>query len=445
MNQMKLDGIQTPAQDPTVPSVEKYDGPVSYTKSWELQDIQIVVFHGDSARDEYMDYLAYRKMTDKWLYQKVNALCAVPITKSPLFRKDDAENASYVKNGISSKFWIPIDVTDPKVDQCINEGLFLLGLETERGIEAVPMRYTAVASVYQRAGVYCEGMLLVENKGKTHPVDIHKKADFFNSAKDVREKCAVVLIRDGKVGYAGSEVYQPLCPYQGARILEDAIKAEHPDMTFKGGMASHEYLVGEYMLNDEMMEASVLAMMGQAGAKVHDLRAGVRYSTSEVGTSCMTAKCFLEYQEKKDGHWTTLTLPGEVAVPHEGKGGGMTRWAQELQKLGAIFQEAEDRLESLGNTPISDICACVQAIRDVYTFLPGKETQSVIEDLRTEYPDGKGTAMDVFLALNDIASRFLKNAEVTPSRYVAVTEQVQRLIFLDYGKIDATGECPKKK
>lgn len=414
--------------------------------NWKLNDLQVVTFKGDKAGEEFHDYLLYRKETDQWLQMQINTLSAIPIAKEPLFRKDDAQKAVYYRHGINYPLNTAIDVDDPAVSETVDAGFFLVAIETDGKFEAKPVRYTAFSSLLERSGTNCEAMTLTENKEKKHPVDIHRKADWFNWAKDQRDKYTVMLFRDGKIGYAGSESYEPLCPYEGMKLLEAAIRADHPNFSFLSGMASHEYLFGEYLLNDVMMESSLQSMLSLHGFTYESVRAGVRYSTSEVGTNSMTAKCFFEVKGKEEKQYSRIELPGEVYVTHTGKAGdGLKRWEDELKKLGTIFKESEDRFEQLGNIEIQDVCVCLQAIRNTYTFLPMKETQDVVESLRTEHPDGKGTAMDVFIAINEIASKLYYAPDLTPSRYINMAEQVQKLIYLDYADIDRRGECLRKK
>ena len=443
MNQISLNQLDNAIPETNAPEVEVIKVPsAQHQKEWHLGDRQVKVFSKDEGAD-FEDYLLFRRNTDIWEHPEINQLAAIPISKAPLLRKKDAEEATFYRHGVSHKLWVPINTEDPKVVECVEEGMFLCAILLEDGIKVFPQRYTAFSSLLQRGGVECPAEYITEKKGKTSPVDIQKKATMFNWAKDVRNAETSVLIRDGKVSYAGSEQYQQLCPYEGLYILLESVREDHPDTGFHSAMVSHEYVFGEYLLNDEEMEESVRLMMEGAGLEIERLRAGIRYSTSEVGTSSMTCKFFIDYKAKKDEKtWTRIQLPKSVKVPHEGKG-GMARWKAETKKIGAIFKEAEEQLEALGNITINDVPRCVQAVRNAYPFLPAKETQTVIDSLRLENPAGTGTAMDVFIALNEIVSLALTAENITPTRYISYVEQVQKLITLDYAHIDATGECGK--
>ena len=101
-----------------------------------------------------------------------------------------------------------------------------------------------------------------------------------------------------------------------------------------------------------------------------------------------------------------------------------------------ILKESEERIEQLGNIDIKDVAGCVEKIREVYTFLPKTVAEKVEEDLRIQFPNG-GTAVDVYLALNDIVERHSKINVLSPTRYLNLCEQVAKLMKLPFAKIDA--------
>lgn len=423
---------------------------IIFRKIWNLGDNQVVTFNNDENNegfDEFLDYLAYRAATDQWYRVKISELYGIGIRKEPLFSKEDAKGVKYVRGSISHELKAPIDIDQRPFEECIRDGLLVIAMPTKNGFTAWPTRYTATHSLLKRAGVFCDAMLLSERRGKVGVVDIRKKADIFNMGRDVRDNDAVVLIRDGKIGYAGSSTYVRLCPMEGEAAFFEVLKKDHPEIKFDKGMASHEYVFGEYLLHDETMEESLRVMMDEAcsSTTIKHLRAGVRYATSEVGMSAMNAHCFVDIKTSDKEKWTRITLPNDVRVEHDGKA-SIEMWREELEKLGTIFKECEERLEALGNIPIECVWDVVKHIRETYTFLPVKSTETVITQLKTMLPDGKGTAMDCFMALNDIVQDALQTGGMaTPATYINITEQVARLMFLDYHKIDKTKECNKMK
>ena len=56
-------------------------------------------------------------------------------------------------------------------------------------------------------------------------------------------------------------------------------------------------------------------------------------------------------------------------------------------------------------------------------------------ELRIQYPGG-GTAIDVYLALNDIIQRYSEENKISPTRYLNLSEQVAKLMHLPFERID---------
>ena len=63
-------------------------------------------------------------------------------------------------------------------------------------------------------------------------------------------------------------------------------------------------------------------------------------------------------------------------------------------------------------------------------------------ELRIQYPGG-GTAIDVYLALNDIIQRYSEENKISPTRYLSLSEQVAKLMHLPFERIDQGEEWKK--
>ena len=79
---------------------------------------------------------------------------------------------------------------------------------------------------------------------------------------------------------------------------------------------------------------------------------------------------------------------------------------------------------------------CVSRICEAYagTF-PKAISEAVINELVASRAR-LGTAIDVYLALNDIIQRHAKMNNVSPTRYLNLCEQVSKMMNLPYDKID---------
>lgn len=239
---------------------------------------------------------------------------------------------------------------------------------------------------------------------------------------------AIIAIINGKVSAALSKEYAILPDDELIEHLEKQLMIDHPEYEFDKGMVSHEYLMVEYLLNDTLMEESVRLKLNDAGAHISSLKAGIRFSTSDVGLSKVYASIFYD----ADGIRTTLG--SGIEMEHKGDA-SPEKFEAKMEDLGLLFRECEERIEELGNIPIRNLAGCVREIREVFTFLPKATAEEVETELQLKYPNG-GTAIDVYLALNDIIQRHTKTTNASPTRYLNLSEQVAKLMNLPYGKIE---------
>lgn len=107
-----------------------------------------------------------------------------------------------------------------------------------------------------------------------------------------------------------------------------------------------------------------------------------------------------------------------------------------------VFKESEELIEKLGNMNISDVAGVVQEIRENYSIFPKGISEKVEAELRIQYPGG-GTAIDVYLALNDIIQRYSEENKISPTRYLNLSEQVAKLMHLPFERIDQGEEWKK--
>ena len=88
---------------------------------------------------------------------------------------------------------------------------------------------------------------------------------------------------------------------------------------------------------------------------------------------------------------------------------------------------------------IKDVRNTVSLVAEKYpAIFPVKATEEVLEDLSST-----GTGMDVFIALNDIVDRHIKQNNVSPTRYLQITEQVYSFVNTPFDKIES-GEATLK-
>lgn len=379
------------------------------------------------SREELWEYLKFRKENDEWLHIFINEMAAVGIRNEPLFIPQYCSNLKIRKNGYTMD--IPdIDCEKTENEECIKDtGLFLV-FPYKNKVIAYPTRRIAYSTICKRADDDCGTMFRFDAKPSKQVLPIDEKAERLTRDFLLYSDCCKILLRDGKVSAVLSKEYAILPDDELIEHLENQLLIDHPEYEFDKGMVSHEYLVVEYLLNDTLMEESVRLKLNDAGAHISSLKAGIRFSTSDVGLSKVYASIFY------DADGVRTTLGSGIEMEHKGDA-TPEKFENKMENLGLLFKECEERIEELGNIPIRNLAGCVREIREVFTFLPKASAEEVEEELQLKYPNG-GTAIDVYLALNDIIQRHTRTTNASPTRYLNLSEQVAKLMDLPYEKIE---------
>lgn len=395
------------------------------TKKFLANDDSVVYLEN---REDLKKYLDFRKKNDEWLNVYINEMAAVGIKNEPLFFPEYCHNIKVRKNGYT--IHIPdIDYDNEENHECIEDtGLFLI-FPYKNHIIPYPTRRIAFASICKRADDDCGTMYRFDVKPNKGVLPIDEKAQRLTRDYLMYSDNCKILLRDGKVSAALSKEYAILPADELILSLEAQLTEDHPDFQFDKGSVSHEFLMAEYLLNDRSMEETFRLKLNDAGADIANLKAGIRFSTSDVGASRVYASIFY------DADGVRTTLGGGIAIEHKGEA-SPEKFGEAMKNLGMVLKECEEQIEQLGNIDISDVAGCVDQIREVYTFFPRQIAEAVEEDCRKRFPKG-GTAIDVYLALNDIIQRHSVQNDLTPTRYLNLCEQVAKLMKLPFDKIDA--------
>lgn len=378
-------------------------------------------------KEALWEYLNFRKEHDEWLNVYINEMGAIGVKNEPLFIPQYCTKLKVKKNGYTID--VPdIDYQTTENEECIQDtGLFLV-LPYKNRISCFPTRRIAYPTICKRADDDCGTMYRFDPRPSKQVLPIDEKAERLSRDYLLYSDNCKILYRDGKISAALSKEYAILPADELVGALEAQLKTDHPEYKFDRGSVDHEYLVAEYLLNDQEMEETFRLTLNDAGADFSELRAGVRFSTSDVGLSKVYATLFY------DADGVRTTLGSGVELEHKGEN-SVEMFAVQCEKLGMLFKESEERIEQLGNMEIQNVSGTVHKIREMYPFFPKTISEEVEEELRIRYPNG-GTGIDVYLALNDIVQRHAKQMNLSPTRYLNLSESVAKLMGLPFDHID---------
>lgn len=376
--------------------------------------------------DELKKYLLFRKNNDEWIQDvSIDSLAAIGIPNLPIcFPELCSGNKVNIKG--YSMYVDDIRYEEMSEAECINDtGLFLV-VPYNNKFTVFPTRGTAYTSILRRAEDDCGTMYRQVSRSNKKVLPINEKAERLTRDFSLYSDPCKILYRDGKISAVLSKDYRILPADELIALLESRLSAEHPEYAYSWGMVSHEYLLAEFLLNDEIREDSFMLKLNEMGFDIHVLKAGVAFSTSDIGLSQVKATVFYI----ADGQKFYLN---SISMEHKGKA-TVEMFEDKLQGLAASFKDAEDRVEELGNMEIEDVSGCVRKVCNENSFMPKKEAEEVINELVALFPKG-GTGMDVYLALNRIIQQHAKKNNLSPLRYVTLTDQVAGLMNLPFDKL----------
>ena len=385
-------------------------------------DTSVFEIKNDADKQKVLDFISQ----DEWSTPYIEECFIKDIPDTPLFF--DMYKSDFEVEFSGNRFNVPaLDNTTDELSETAQNIGFLLGYPKDGSLVVKPTRYPAFNTICARAGISGSTITNSEDKPLLSVLPLAEKAVWLSRGFSLHHAPCKVLYRDGKVSSMLSSEYEILPANLIVPAFEERIRMDHPDMTFSSGAFSHEYLYLDYTLNNTVMEESFLAMLDEYGVHADSVKAGVRFSTSDIGNSCVTAAPFY----KMDGK--TIRLGKPIVLSHENKH-TIDQFILLLDGLAMSFKESEDRIEELGNTEIKHPGGCFMHIIDKNrTIKAGSE--HIADDLDAEFPAGC-TAIDVFLALNRIIDERNSKKPLSPTQLINLSEQIAKLLLIDFKEYD---------
>lgn len=394
-------------------------------------------------------YLEFRKNNDQWSFPFIFECAVVGIDNAPLFFPDfkknvgvfypdadgvneNAATGTLFRDGIAGKMLnVPAGVscTDEDLTECAEDtGLFLC-LPVDGEMQIFPTRYTAFSSICDRAGI--SGQTICNNKPKAHTkmLPVTEKAAWLTRGFSLRDANAKALIRDGKISCMMSSEYEILPADELIMSLEAYLAKEYPSYRYVMGRVSHEFLVCEYYLGDSDIENEVKQVFRKFGYTVDNVKAYIRFSTSDIGLSKVYVKPFFEIDDFK------CELGRGVELRHD-SGNTVDDFSVALNELNSFFKLSVKQVLELGNTEIKNVAGCIQHMCIEKKFIPKAYADKKIRKLADEFLGKTGSAIDVYLAVCEILETYAKNTNISPTQYIKLHEEVSRLLYIDFKRYD---------
>lgn len=379
------------------------------------------------------DLVEKMKRLEKYIPCVINDVAVIGVDKEQeLFLQEQCSNIAVNLHGSLLKVG-SIDPYKPENAICIQKDGMFLAYPGEYGYEIRPLISVGYISILKRLEMDCGAMMRFDIKGGDRlPLPVREKGQILTRIAQLNSKLCYVITLDGCVPGVVSDQYVPLPYIDLLKAMKRVVTKDHPDLEFDSGTLSFEYLIANYWLNDPVMEQSLALTMKNAGCNVDSLRAGIRFSSSDLGLSSVFLNMFLEI------NGILMPLGKGIQMEHKGDKASVEVFEEKCGELGSVLQANEDRIEELGNMDVEDVPGVVATLVKKNAFLPKKAAEKVLEDLRLQMTSGTG--IDVYLALNQIIQVHSTMQKVSDERFLTMSEGVAKLIHTDFSKVTVLEE-----
>lgn len=383
-----------------------------------------------SSIDEAHEFMLEREKEDKWFEPFINELSVrgIPLSSPLLIPAIKADITDFVGTE---------DMMAESMDPDYGSMGLLLHCPNPRtnGAATFPIRYTAISSLFERAGI---GGKTIRNVKESQYVDIlspEEKADILNKMLSLyADKCRI-LIRDGKIATVRSKQYEVLHSSELADELELAMGSEWSSFEYVNGVVSHEYLRLMYMVNDAGAETKLASMLAKTYLQGQEVKIGFMFCTSDVGNSTAKVQPVLFYRTDDTEPWQHFPFGMEQGMKHS-SGSSLKKWeTQILPRIGVLVQEMGERIDVLSKQRITYPGDCLRKLC-FELKLPKKAALEVSEEFENSYQ--RPTAIDVYFFLFEVIAReeLSRDKGFTPSQKLRYSEAAASAILLDIKEMD---------
>lgn len=377
-----------------------------------LKDNEIKAIKSKQELEEYLDF---RSEYDRWLISPVSRMKILTNTGSAAdFKKQTGSRAS-----------------EECISECTKEGtnLFLRFITEINGVKkrgTIPLRYTAVRSLLDRARISGLSITNETEEADIHILSLKDKTEIINKCLPLYEQQSKVLIRDEKISAIMSGQYAILGEKEIVWAVENGLEKDFPYYEFLNGYVSHESFRAEYALHADEIEEDLMLLFDEFETGAESIKAKLGVFTSDIGSAAATIYAYLDV----DGH--SMSLGRAYSIKHIGNKTSADI-SKAVNKIYSMFKSRPDDLRALMETKIHNPSGCLRLIAREYK-LPKKYAMSVAEELDSKEL-ASCTAYEIFWYLNEIVKRF-SDEKKDVFRTMLHQEAVAETIKLDFRRFD---------
>jgi len=386
-----------------------------------VKDYEEKVF---KTKEEMEKFLKERDDADQWLRVP---MCNIKVS---------GDYGPIIVHSVLDSFDGTYEGTEEDAMQCLEEAGLFVGFSDpsdEGRIKTYPLRYTAVDSLYDRAGlsgrtIHGEG----DSDNILHP---SVKAEWLTTALNLYKKSETqILIREGKISTMRSAQYNVLKASELFDNVWKFISRNWDEPAFIGGVASHELTHSDISYGSEDENKILKSKLTKAGIKCEKCSLSLQFYTSDTGDAAATLLPYIRLDDK-------LVPIGEGLKLVHSHGASMDDWREKiLKRLDSFPRATLEKIDNLASIKIDNPAGCLR-FTACDLKLPKRNSLKVAADFEAMYTNGC-TALDVYYKLFEIAQMSQRKTEADKLK---ANELIARSLFTDFKANDLEFEWADNK
>ena len=226
-------------------------------------------------QDQMLQFFREQKESDVWVRVYTNELSTLPLDNMPLFAGQIMEELN-------------IDVSEEAVKDCMGDMQMMLKFPSENKLLIVPIRYTALKTLCDRAGISGLSITSYDERPYHSVLTPAERAETLSMCLRHFKNRSLVLLRDEKISavMSGDERDYSVMPVADLmEILMESLQERFENYKFVVGITSHEMTKADFDINDETMAEEFKEKVGETevALDVSNVIIRLQLVTSDVG------------------------------------------------------------------------------------------------------------------------------------------------------------------
>lgn len=284
------------------------------------------------------DFFEEQKKADIWVRVRTEEINTIPLDDMPLFVEQIMKDNNVYGSADA-------------VSECMNDLMLMVTFPWNDVIRAVPLRYTALKTLCDRAGISGTSIMSYDKRPYHTPISPLERATVLSMFLRHFTSKALILVRENKVSaiLSGDEKDYTIMPVADLlQILLEELPVKYQKSQFVEGIASHEMVKAIFKINDDELEDRIKDSLGATDTTidVSGLTVRLELVSSDIGKYSATLIPALQMRS------VTMRIGEPLKLRH--KGSDVKEFHKQCDKIFSLFEDGMKLMEEMGKIKVSN-------------------------------------------------------------------------------------------